>query len=148
MAFIKQIINGFRFVHEAKMIHRNLEPSSILISEELEVKISNFSQAIYMKDAVMALKREEMVGVLAYQAPEVLERYAYSTQSDIYSIALIFLFMLKGAHPFNGTNKFEILKHIREIHLAELIGPDIEGTSRDFLMKALRPDPNERMQVE
>jgi serine/threonine protein kinase len=61
----------------------------------------------------MAMKKEEMVGTHSYQAPEVLEAYAYSERADIYSIALIFLFMLKGKSSFVGANKFEILSQMK-----------------------------------
>ena len=62
-----------------------------------------------------------MVGVNSYQAPEVLESYVYSEQSDIYSIGLIFLFMLKGATVFAGENKNQILNKMKTTNISELL---------------------------
>lgn len=94
-----------------------------------------------MKDATITMKREEMVGVLTYQAPEVLEKYQYGTKADIYSIGLLFLYMLQGKNPITGINKAEILDNIRSTNFDDIIGNGLTHTSRTFLKKTLALKP-------
>jgi serine/threonine protein kinase len=100
--YIRQIVEGYKAIHELRIVHRQLEPSNILSTNNHILKIGEFSQAIYEKEAQLVMHKEELVGTHAYQAPEVLENYQYSTQSDIYSLGLIFLSMLRGTKVYSG----------------------------------------------
>ena len=116
ISYIKQIINGYRAIKQASIIHRNLEPSNILISG-LELKIADYSDAIERRDTFLTCKKEEIVGNLLFQPPEVLEKYSYSQKSDVYAIGMIFLSMLKGSSPFTGETKTEIVSQKKDLNI-------------------------------
>ncbi|KAJ5668311.1 mitogen-activated protein kinase Hog1 [Penicillium maclennaniae] len=98
--FLYQILRGLKYVHSAGIIHRDLKPSSILIDENCDLRISNFSHA--------RLRDHQMTGYVStryYRAPEIMLTWQeYTEKVDIWSTGCIFAEMLRGAPLFPATS--------------------------------------------
>ena len=102
-----QLLNGINIIHHKKIIHRNINPSNILIDENENVYISGFSSAIYLEDENGKIKENlnPLIGTRYYMAPELLlSKSNYDYKIDMFSLGCLIaeLFTLKPL--FMGKN--------------------------------------------
>jgi serine/threonine protein kinase len=104
--FIIQISDAVNHAHSNKIVHRDLRPSNIIISEEGKVKITDFGTSAWLNNVPYASTR---IGSPPYMAPEQFMGKA-TFRSDIYSIGCIFYEMLLGRPPIFDPDPFKILE--------------------------------------
>lgn len=137
-----QICTGVRYMHETmKQVHRDLKPANILLTSEGVVKLTDFgvSKQLNSTDAFAMTQ----VGTTSYMSPERLKGNDYTYPSDVWSVGVIVLEMLRGAHPFNGTSFMAICKAICE----EPLPAPPDGTAPEpvaFVDECLQREPSAR----
>ena len=108
--YIKQVCYGIDHAHKNKIIHRDLRPSNIIVSEEGTAKITDFGTSAWLQNVPYASTR---IGSPPYMAPEqFLGKATYA--SDIYSIGCIFYEMITGRPPIFDPDPFKILEKAQE----------------------------------
>ena len=108
--YISQICSAVDHAHSNKIIHRDLRPSNIIISEKDNVKITDFGTSAWLNNVPYASTR---IGSPSYMAPE--QFLGKSTfRSDIYSIGCIFYEMIIGRPPIFDPDPFKILEKAKE----------------------------------
>lgn len=108
--YISQISSAVDHAHSNKIIHRDLRPSNIIISEKDNVKITDFGTSAWLNNVPYASTR---IGSPPYMAPE--QFLGKSTfRSDIYSIGCIFYEMIIGRPPIFDPDPFKILEKAKE----------------------------------
>ena len=108
--YMNQIAGAVDHAHNNKIIHRDLRPSNIIISEEDKVKITDFGTSAWLNSVPYASTR---IGSPPYMAPEqFLGKATY--QSDIYSIGCMFYEFLIGRPPIFDPDPFQILEKAKE----------------------------------
>lgn len=106
-----QILKGVRFAHEHGIVHRDIKPDNILISENGMVKISDFGLAFI--EGSHSLTRQGMVlGTPAYMSPEQASGKKIDYRSDIFSIGITIFEMLTGVNVFKSDSLTECLRKI------------------------------------
>jgi len=108
--YIKQVACGVDHAHKNKIVHRDLRPSNIIISEDGTVKITDFGTSVWMSNVPYASTR---IGSPPYMAPEQFLGKA-TFISDIYSIGCIFYEMLLGRPPIFDPDPFKILEKAKK----------------------------------
>ena len=101
----KQIVSGLKYIHDNKIIHRDLKLSNIFIGYDNLIKIGDFGLATNIYN----LKYDE-VGTIGYMAPEVLNNEDYGFEADLYSLGIVILEIFK-----NFKTKMERYKLIKDI---------------------------------
>lgn len=141
---IKQIAYGVDHAHKNKIIHRDLRPSNILISEEGTVKITDFGTSAWLNSSPYAPTR---IGSPPYMAPEQFLGKA-SYPSDIYSIGCIFYEMLVGRPPIFDPDPFKILEKAQQgkITPPRLKNMRVPKEIDVLIMKCLAPKVEDRIQ--
>lgn len=87
-----QIASGVAYCHEQRIAHRNLKPESIILSDDDQVKLANFSLAKQINSPC-----GDMCGTMPFVAPEILAGRRYDTAAaDVWSIGVVLLEMLCG----------------------------------------------------
>jgi serine/threonine protein kinase len=84
--YIKQIIQGYRYLHRKGIVHRDLKPENFFVDDLGNAKIGDFGFAATLKEARRQLNYN--IGSPSYMAPEVLSRNCYSHASDIWAIGI------------------------------------------------------------
>lgn len=141
---IKQISYGVDHAHKNKIIHRDLRPSNILISEEGTVKITDFGTSAWLNSSQYASTR---IGSPPYMAPEqFLGKASYS--SDVYSIGCIFYEMIVGRPPIFDPDPFKILEKAQQgkITPPRIKNQKIPKEVDALIMKCLASRIEERVQ--
>jgi serine/threonine protein kinase len=110
--YFKQIIDGLKFLHDKNIIHRDIKPKNILLSNNRKtVKICDFGFAkkidyVYGNNMGSgSLKKIATVcGSPLYMAPEIYQNNGYTESVDIWSLGIILYEMLTGKHPLSSHN--------------------------------------------
>ena len=119
---IHQILTGLKYMHNQKMLHRDLKPGNLLVSDQGEIKYSDFGLARYYdKEEVKDPSDEDArltrnVCTRYYRPPEVLYgSYEYDFSVDIWSAGCILGELAKNEFLFKGENEIDQLGKIFSI---------------------------------
>jgi calcium-dependent protein kinase len=152
---IKQVLIVINYLHNTKIIHRDIKPDNILIESmpkegdlqaPWQIKLIDFGTATRFKKGQ---RLSQTFGTSYYVAPEVLDGN-YNEKCDIWSCGVMLYMMLSGRPPFTGSNDKEITDNVR---FADIIlhSSDWRKKSRDcidFIRRLLIRDPNKRSSAE
>ncbi len=108
--YVRQVAAGVEHAHKNKIIHRDLRPSNIMVSEEGQVKITDFGTSAWLQNVPYATTR---IGSPPYMAPEQFQGKA-GYAADIYSIGCILYEMVIGRPPIYDPDPFKILEKAQE----------------------------------
>ncbi len=143
ISYINQICKGLAYAHEKGIIHRDINPANVMVLPDDRIKILDFGLACHL-----GTEDEHIGGVLAYQAPELLEGEAADQSSDIYALGITAYELVTGQKPFNDKEISEMfrLSTPREIGDPALLVPDILPELREFIIKACQHKKTKRYQ--
>lgn len=142
--YLTQIAYGVDHAHNNKIIHRDIRPSNIIISEEGTLKITDFGTSAWLENVPYASTR---IGSPPYMAPEQFLGKA-SFSSDIYSTGCIFYEMIIGRPPIMDPDPFKILEKAQEgkITPPRLKNNTIPKDIDKIIMKCLATEVKDRYQ--
>ena len=110
----KQVASALKVAHKNKIIHRDVKPHNIMITNDGIVKLADFGIARAVNDATLSTG-SKIVGSVHYFSPEQARGNYVDERSDIYSLGIVMYEMLTGRVPFDGENPVTVaLKHINE----------------------------------
>ncbi len=150
LPIIKQVLGAIGHAHEAGIIHRDIKPNNIMISDKGIVKITDFGLA---KDQTTNSQTVSATsgGTLYYMSPEHVKGFSFiDARSDLYSIGMTFYEMLTGIVPFlNIKSDFDIRETIirKEFENPRSINPTIPAELEMIIMKSISKNPDDRFQT-
>jgi serine/threonine protein kinase len=142
-----QIASGLTAAHRKDIVHRNLKPSNILLDEEGNAYLADFSIARDLNLPAGGLEElGAMVGSPVYLSPEQISGELVSPQSDIYSSGVLLYEMLNGAHPFVGLTPVEQCNRNRNDRLPPIknLPSDVQEGVNAVIQKATEKTPRHR----
>jgi len=133
----KQVAAALRIAHKNKIIHRDVKPHNIMVTNDGVVKLADFGIARAVNDATLSTG-SKIVGSVHYFSPEQARGNYVDERSDIYSLGIVMYEMLTGKVPFDGDNPVTVaLKHINEeIVPPRELEPSIPPALERIVMKA------------
>ena len=139
-----QICNAVDHAHQHGVIHRDLRPGNVLVSEGGLLKVADFGTSRFIE---LAAHGTTVIGSPPYMAPEQFHGKTVFA-SDIYSLGVTMYQMLTGVLPYNTPAPADLEKLMK----GELVSPPrtknpkIPAKINDIVMKAVAPDVNKRYQ--
>ncbi|HKS22355.1 MAG TPA: sigma 54-interacting transcriptional regulator [Thermoanaerobaculia bacterium] len=139
---ILQIASGLHHIHHLGIIHLDLKPSNILVSDHGQAKIMDFGVAV---ESHQVLDRQ-IRGTLHYMAPEVLRQDRVDSRADLYALGMTLYETVTGALPAYGKQQIEVIRlHLDgEIRPPSSINPRVPDALEQIIMKLLEKDPRHR----
>jgi len=115
LSIIIKICAGVGYAHRAGLVHADVKPQNVLVTESDNVKVTDFGIAQALS-ATQPLERQRVVwGSPHYFSPEQAQGEPPTPASDVYAIGIVLFEMLTGRLPFVGTDQQELaMAHIRE----------------------------------
>jgi serine/threonine protein kinase len=110
-----QICDALHYAHQHGVVHRDLKPSNLLVSEEGQVKLTDFGIAKDL-DATALTATGRTLGTAAYMAPEQIRGTPeVSHKTDLYALGIVLYQMLTGQIPFLGPTAIVLMhQHLTE----------------------------------
>jgi tetratricopeptide (TPR) repeat protein len=145
LAIAAQVADGLAAAHAAGIIHRDVKPGNILVSNEGAVRIADFGLAKIAGTGRLT-RTGRAVGTVAYMSPEQLRGEEVDARTDVWSLGVVLYEMLTGALPFHGTNEHSLAYAIVNSEpkpLDALPAGTPAGCAR-ILERALAKDVNKR----
>lgn len=100
-----------RYMHgEKKVIHRDLNPSNVMVDHKLNLKVADFGLAKAITNS--SQMTHSFVGTLVYSCPQIVQNQLYNEKADIWSFGCILYELLTLKAPFTGTNPLLLAKNI------------------------------------
>mgnify|MGYP001024900096 CR=1 FL=1 len=145
----KQIAMALSAAHKKGIIHRDIKPHNILISNEGRVvKVADFGIAKAVSNSTMT-NIGSIIGSVHYFSPEQAKGTYTDYRTDLYSLGIVLYEMVTGVVPFNGDSPVTVaVKHIQEKAIPpKNINQNIPNSLNDLIMKAMEKDPVNRYQT-
>lgn len=144
---LKQMCGGVQAIHDAGIIHRDLKPENILLTENGDIKITDFGIARTGSGQKLT-EHGGVVGTIDYVSPEYLEKGQVDFRSDIYALGILGYEMLTGESPFKGNSVIETMTMRLKTDPAtpQRLRPDCPKALADIILHAMRRNPEDRYQ--
>lgn len=141
----RQICDALDGAHRHGIIHRDIKPHNILISQDGRVKVTDFGIARAMT-ASNATQTGVIMGSVHYFSPEQAKGGVVSTKSDLYSLGIVLYELLTNQVPFDGESPIAIaLKHLQEEPIPpSQLNKEIPACLEKVVLKLLAKDPSQR----
>lgn len=106
-AVVAPVLDALAVAHRAGLVHRDVKPENILISDTGEVKIADFG-LVRAAAAATTTSNSVILGTAAYLSPEQVTSGIADTRSDVYSTGVLMFELLTGTTPFTGDTSLSI----------------------------------------
>ena len=149
LPLLRQISEALQAAHFAGVIHRDFKPANILLDEQGNACLADFGVAKQLNNDSGRTMIGEVVGSIAYCAPEQLRSEAVSPATDVYALGLVTFELLAGRRPFSATQPaLMIEQHLSHVppRLDEFVA-DTPPAISAILAQCLQKDPALRPQT-
>jgi serine/threonine protein kinase len=142
----EEIARALDYAHEQGVIHRDVKPANILVTQDGHAKVADFGIA-KLNLAHFTLPGHVM-GTPAYMAPEQLSGEGTDGRSDLFSLGAILYAMVTGHSPFQGDSATAVCFKVstRDPVAASALELGLPRALDDVITRALAKDPGERFQ--
>jgi serine/threonine-protein kinase len=106
-AVLRPVLGGLAAAHHAGLVHRDVKPENVLISDEGDVKLVDFGLVRAVAEAGIT-STSVILGTAAYLSPEQVRDGTASPRSDVYSVGIVTYELLTGQTPFSGDTSLSV----------------------------------------
>ncbi|MDF2696174.1 MAG: Serine/threonine-protein kinase PknB, partial [Labilithrix sp.] len=143
-----QVARALEAAHEAGLVHRDLKPQNLFLTNEGALKLLDFGVAMALADTADSEKRQKgfaVFGTPEYMAPEQVAGEPVDARCDLYALGCVLYELVTGARPFEGSPVVVMGKQLREDpemprSRVPLLPADIEAV----ILKALAKSKEDR----
>ncbi|XP_064815178.1 serine/threonine-protein kinase PLK1-like isoform X1 [Oncorhynchus masou masou] len=141
--YMMQLVKGCQYLHNNRVIHRDLKLGNIFLSDDMDVKIGDFGLAT--KIEFDGERKKTLCGTPNYIAPEVLCKKGHSFEVDVWSLGCILYTLLVGKPPFETSCLKETYNRIKKNNYT--IPWQINPVAASLIKRMLHADPSQRPTV-
>ncbi len=141
-----QILDALSAAHSHGIIHRDVKPQNVIVTDKGRVKLADFGIAREAKASTVTFSGQKVLGSVHYISPEQAKGNIATEQSDLYSVGVCLYEMLTGTVPFEADSTVSVaLMHLQEkpVPPIELV-PELPKSLNDIVLKDLEKDPENR----
>lgn len=142
-----QIAKALDCAHKNNIIHRDIKPQNILVTENGDIKVTDFGIA-KSTDSSTITNTTSIIGSAHYLSPEQAKGSYIDCRADIYSFGVVLYEMVTGKLPFEGESPVTVaLKHLQEEPVApKIINSSIPDSLNKLILKAMNKEQIKRYQ--
>src|SRR5271165_6451372 len=134
------------YAHKHGVVHRDVKPGNVLITDDGQVKVTDFGIARAINTEESLTQTGAVMGTATYFSPEQTEGIGVDARSDIYSLGVVLFEMVTSRPPFLGDTPVAVAsKHVRdEPPLPRDLTPNVPVALEAVIMKAMAKSPDDR----
>jgi serine/threonine protein kinase len=146
VGFARDILDGLAAIHAAGIIHRDVKPQNVLLTETHQAKVTDFGIAHFNAASAGLTETGTALGTAAYMAPEQASGQEVTAATDLYSVGVMLYEMLTGRMPFPGDNPVQVMyRHVNELPPPpRTLNARIPVALEAIVLRALSKDPADR----
>ncbi|MBV8281804.1 MAG: serine/threonine protein kinase, partial [Candidatus Eremiobacteraeota bacterium] len=145
---VAQLVRALEFAHEHDVVHRDIKPGNVIVSDDGVVKVTDFGLARRMSDVGNMSQSSEIVGTVAYLPPERFMGKTGGRSSDLYSVGVLLYELATGALPFAESSEdlvSTMIAHVNEVpRPPRLLNPKIPAELDRIIARLLESEPQRR----
>ena len=141
--YVFYIVKTLQYLHNLKIIHRDLKLANIFLTENMQIKLGDFGLATQLE--FDGERKRSLCGTPNYIAPEILNgKTGHSFEVDIWCIGIILYILLIGKPPFETNNALETYKRIKSKNFSFPQGERISIPAKELIESILVTEPYKR----
>jgi serine/threonine-protein kinase len=144
---VADMCSALDFSHKHHIIHRDVKPGNVMLSDTNQVKVMDFgiARALASGQATMT-QTSAVIGTAQYLSPEQARGETVDARSDVYAVGCVLYELLVGHPPFTGDNPVSVAyQHVREeARPPSELNPNVPDFVDAVVMKALSKNPEHR----
>ena len=132
--------------HQAGIVHRDVKPENVLLSDDGRVKVADFGLARAVANATSHTTSGILMGTVGYLSPEQVERGVADPRSDVYAAGIVLFEMLTGEKPYDGETALQIAyRHVHDdVPPPSSLVPGLPAELDALVVRATSRDPDKR----
>src|SRR5215207_7161953 len=140
-----QVAEALGAAHERGMVHRDIKPQNVLLTDKGDVKVADFGIA-RAGSSVTISKTGTVMGTAGYMSPEQALGKPATSKSDLYSLGVVLYEALTGELPYTADNPIAVsMKHVNEpVVPPGEIDPTIPAGMNALVTQLMAKDPEDR----
>lgn len=144
--FALEIAEALSYAHSQGVIHRDVKPANILVTDDGHAKIADFGVA--RLNHTLATHSGQIFGSPAYMAPEQLTQGKADARSDLFSVGVMLYSMLTGFRPFQGNSAETVCFKVMNVEPVPVTSfqADLHPGLDRIVSRAIAKNPDERYQ--
>lgn len=135
--FMRQIVVACEYMHDKKVIHRDLKLGNLFINDNMEIKVGDFGLATRL--LFDGERKKTLCGTPNYIAPEILTKRGHSFEVDMWSLGCIMYTLLVGSPPFETSSLKTTYAKIKNNEY--FLPPRLDTAAKHLIQKLLHKDP-------
>src|SRR5690606_11811045 len=141
------ILEALEYSHRAGVVHRDIKPGNVMITERGTVKVMDFGIARAVSDSSSTVaETTQIIGTAAYFSPEQAKGESVDARADLYSTGVVLYEMLTARQPFRGDSPVAVAyQHVSETPVPPSeVNEDLPRSLDAIVLRALAKDPYQR----
>jgi len=150
MEITAEVCSALDFSHRSGIIHRDIKPGNVMITNAGAIKVMDFGIARAIADgAATVTSSSSVIGTAQYLSPEQARGESVDARSDVYSTGCLLYELVAGHPPFTGDSPVAVAyQHVRENpQIPSSVNPAVPKALDSIVMKALAKNPLNRYQT-
>jgi hypothetical protein len=144
MFWFLQIAMALKFLHDKRILHRDLKTANVFLTSKNVVKLGDFGISTVLQNTMACAKT--VCGTPYYFSPEICQSKPYNNKSDVWALGVCFYEMLTLNRPFNAKSLKELLKKIL-VGQYEPIPNSVPAELRGLCQSLLQISPSQRPSI-
>ena len=136
---------GLSYLHNRNVMHRDIKPDNLFISESGVIKLGDFGLAVQLEHSCS--KRQSVCGTSLYMGPEVYGEGA-ELKSDVWALGMSVIEMAESKNPFARCTSAQVMNRVMNMPPPSLSSSGWSSDLVDFVKKCLVKDVKKRASVE
>jgi predicted Ser/Thr protein kinase len=149
LKIMHQTAQGLATAHDKGVIHRDIKPGNLMLTQRGQVKIADFGIALATQDISKKLTSTgEFVGTPGYLSPEVCLGKTVDQRSDIFSLGIVLFEMLSGKTPFTDESPLGLMLEVVKADIPDIrgINAEVDPQTAAILTRMVAKEPADRFQ--
>jgi serine/threonine protein kinase len=145
--YVDGILEALDYSHRAGVVHRDIKPGNVMVTEKGQVKVMDFGIARAVSDSSSTVaETTQIIGTAAYFSPEQAKGEPVDARADLYSTGVVLYELLTGRQPFRGESPVAVAyQHVSETPVPPTeVNEDSPGALDPIVLRALAKDPYQR----